>query len=95
LHDTIDIEGRPDSSQLVVRNLEDDMKAKRRRRANAHEFAVVEEARSILAVEIGAEPGQETGLGTSIAALFAGIGLPDGEEIQELRGYAPKPATFD
>ena len=69
------------------------MKARRRRRANAHEFVVVEEARNIVAVEIGAEPGQETGLGTSIAALFSGIGLR--EEIPELRGYAPKPATFD
>ncbi len=38
---------------------------------------------------------REAGLGTRIAALFAGIGLLDDEEIPELRGYAPKPATFD
>jgi hypothetical protein len=30
------------------------------------------------------------GLGTEIAALFKGIGLQEGEEIHELRGYSIK-----
>lgn len=54
-----------------------------------------EEARAILRAAVDTETVRKTRLGTSIAACFAGIGLRDDEEIPELRGYAPKPATFD
>ena len=82
-------------AQLVVRNLEDDVKAKLRRRAVAHGCSMEEEVRAILRAAVSAEPVRQPGLGTRIAALFTAIGLRDGEEIPELRGYAPKPATFD
>jgi len=34
------------------------------------------------------------GLGSEIAALFRGIGLKEGEEFPELRGFTIKPADF-
>ena len=82
-------------AQLVVRKLEDEVKAKLRRRAAAHGCSMEEEVRAILRAAVNAETVRKTGLGRCIAARFAGIGLRDGEEIPELRGYAPKPATFD
>jgi len=82
-------------AQLVVRNLEDDVKEKLRRRAAVHCCSMEEEVRAILRAAVNAESVRKTGLGTRIAARFAGIGLRDDEEIPELRGYAPKPATFD
>ena len=82
-------------AQLVVRNLEDEVKAKLRRRAAAHGCSMEEEVRAILRAAVNSETAKQAGLGTRIAARFAGIGLRDGEDIPELRGYAPKPATFD
>jgi len=82
-------------AQLVVRNLDDDVKAKLRRRAAAHGCSMEEEVRAILRAAVNAEAVRKTGLGTRIAARFASIGLRDEEAIPELRGYAPKPATFD
>jgi plasmid stability protein len=82
-------------AQIVVRNLEDDVKEKLRRRAAAHGCSMEEEVRAILRAAANAEPVRKAGLGTRIAARFAGIGLRDDEELPELRGYAPKPATFD
>jgi len=81
--------------QLVVRNLEEEVKAKLRRRAAAHGCGMEAEVRAILREAVNVEPARQAGLGTRIAAHFAGIGLRDGEEIPELRGYVPKPATFD
>jgi len=82
-------------AQIVVRNLEDEVKEKLRRRAAVHGCSMEEEVRAILRAAANAEPVRKTGLGTRIAARFASIGLREGEEIPELRGYAPKPATFD
>jgi len=82
-------------AQFVVRNRVDEMKAKLRRRAVAHGCSMEQEVRAILREAVNAESPRKTGLGTRITARFAGIGLRDDEEIPELRGYAPKPATFD
>ncbi len=82
-------------AQLIVRNLEDEVKAKLRRRAAAHGCSMEEEVRAILRAAVNTEAAKQAGLGTRIAARFAGIGLRDGEDIPELRGYVPKPATFD
>jgi plasmid stability protein len=82
-------------AQLVVRNLEDEVKAKLRRRAAAHGWSMEEEVRAILRDAVKEEARPKVGLGTRIAARFAGIGLRKGEEIPELRGYKIKPVTFD
>ena len=82
-------------AQLVVRNLEDEVKAKLRRRAAAHGTSMEEEVRAILRNAVRDPVRPTGGLGSEIAALFKGIGLRDGEEIPELRGYEAKPATFE
>jgi plasmid stability protein len=82
-------------AQLVVRHLEDEVKARLRRRAAAHGWSMEEEVRAILRDAVKEEARPKAGLGTRIAARFAGIGLRKGEEIPELRGYKIRPPTFD
>jgi plasmid stability protein len=53
------------------------------------------EVRAILRDAVKEEIRPRSGLGTRIAARFAGVGLREGEEILELRGYAIEPPTFD
>jgi plasmid stability protein len=80
-------------AQLVVRNLDDDVKEQLRRRAAAHGRSMEAEARAILRDAVKRPNRPAAGLGTEIAALFKGSGLK--HEIPELRGYQPKPAKFD
>ena len=81
-------------AQLVVRKIEAGVKEKLQRRAIRHGRSMEEEIRDILRNAVKDE-GRRTagGLGTEIAALFAGIGLET--DIAELRGHSIKPATFD
>ena len=51
--------------------------------------------RDILRNAVNEEGGKQPGLGTQIAKLFADIGLREGEEIPEQRGYPARPAEFD
>jgi len=81
-------------AQLVVRNLDDDVKAKLQRRARKHGHSTEEEVRSILRNAVAKEGEPGVGLGTRIAARFAGLGLKEGE-IEELRGQPVRPARFD
>lgn len=82
-------------AQLVVRNLEDDVKARLRVLAAKHGRSMEEEVRAILRDAVGAPAAQSGGLGTEIAARFKTIGLRGGEEIPELRGQFIKPWIFD
>ena len=80
-------------AQFVVRNIEDEVKEGLRRRALRHGRSMEEEIRDILRDAVKGEGRQPAaGLGTEIAALFAGIGLD--RDIPELRGHVVKPATF-
>lgn len=80
-------------AQLVVRNLEDSVKARLQRRARRNGRSMEEEVRDILR-NAAREPEKPSGgLGSEIAALFAGKGLTS--DIPELRGYTIKPPTFD
>ncbi len=79
-------------AQLVVRDLNDEVKAKLQLRARQHGHSLEEEVRNILrnaVADVSAPPG----LGSRIAACFAGIGLD--EDIPELRGQPARPADFD
>lgn len=80
-------------AQLVVRNLEQSVKARLQRQARRNGRSMEEEVRDILrnAVKEGDKP--EKGLGTRIASLFRGKGFDF--EIPELRGYPVKPISFD
>jgi plasmid stability protein len=80
-------------AQVIVRNLEDSVKRKLKRRATRHGHSMEEEIRDILRNAVKDEGRNRKGLGTEIAELFKGIGLE--EPIQELRGYPVKPAKFD
>jgi antitoxin FitA len=81
-------------AQLVVRNLEDDVKARLQDRAKRHKRSLEEEVRDILRDAAKAEERPSGGLGSQIAARFKDCGFKDGE-IVELRGYPAQPAKFD
>jgi plasmid stability protein len=80
-------------AQLVVRNLEDDVKKKLQLRARRHGHSTEEEVRDILRNAVRQERESQLGLGSRIAALFEGLGFD--EEIPEQRGQPAKPAEFD
>ncbi|MGH6944900.1 MAG: FitA-like ribbon-helix-helix domain-containing protein [Geminicoccaceae bacterium] len=79
-------------AQLVVRNLEDDVKARLQRRAHRHGRSTEEEVREILRDAVK-DDAQRTPLGSRLRARFGGIGLED--ELPELRGEVAQPATFE
>ncbi|MCX2929998.1 toxin-antitoxin system [Mycobacterium sp. CVI_P3] len=80
-------------AQILIRQLEDDTKAKLQRLARRHGRSAEEEAREILrnAVRNVDEPPER--LGSRIASRFEGWGLT--EEIPELRGQSVRPAQFN
>jgi plasmid stability protein len=82
-------------AQLVVRNLEQDVKARLQKRAKRHGRSMEEEVRDILRDAVKGEDRSSEGLGTRIANRFKGIGLKKDEEIQEWRGFAIRPAEFE
>ena len=80
-------------AQLVVRQLDDDVKEKLQRRARRHGRSTEEEVREILRNAVRDEDKTQTKLGSRIAARFRNIGLA--HEIPELRGYPANPAKLD
>lgn len=80
-------------AQLLVRNLEDDVKARLQRRARQHGRSTEEEVREILRNAIKDEGAPRTPLGSRLRARFAGMGLDD--DLPELRGEIAQPATFE
>lgn len=79
-------------AQLLVRHLEDDVKAKLQSRARRHGHSTEEEVREILRNAVR-EEGAQAPLGSRLAARFAGLGLT--QDVPELRGEPPRPADFD
>ena len=82
-------------AQLLVRNIEDDVKKRLKKRAERHGRSVEEEVRSILRDAVNQEGHGAEGFGTRFASYFKGIGLREGEEIHEWRGFPVRPADFD
>ena len=80
-------------AQLVVRNLEESVKARLKRRARRNGRSMEEEVRDILRNAANQKEKPKGGLGTEIAALFRGKGLDF--DIPELRGYPVEPISFD
>lgn len=74
-------------AQILVRDIEDDVKERLQRRAARHGRSMEAEVRDILRGVVVEDDGVGGGLGSEVAALFAGIGLRDGEAIAELRGH--------
>jgi plasmid stability protein len=85
------------TAQLVVRNLEEDVKKRLKKRAEKHGRSMEEEVRDILrdAVAPKKDAKPVEGFGTRFASHFKTSGLREGEEIREWRGFPSRPAEFD
>jgi plasmid stability protein len=79
--------------QLLVRQLDDNVKAKLQRRARRHGRSTEEEVREILSNAVRGEDGMRAPLGSRLAARFTRIGLD--EDIPELRGQPARRADFE
>ena len=79
-------------AQLVVRNLEERVKAGLQRRARRHGRSMEQEVREILR-NAAHDEEPVRGLGTAISSLFAEGGLAG--DIPELRSQRIQAATFD
>ena len=80
-------------AQLVVRNIENAVKARLQRRARRNGRSMEEEVRDILRNAAKDDVVPAGGLGTEISALFAKVGLES--DIPELRGHEIKPPSFE
>jgi plasmid stability protein len=78
-------------AQLLVRNLDDDLKLRLTRRARRHGRSTEEEVREILRSAVMAEQAVPP-LGSRFRARFAEIGLA--EDIPEMRGNPAHPADL-
>jgi plasmid stability protein len=80
-------------AQLVVRNLEEDVKARLRRRARRHGRSTEEEVREILRNAVKEDGAQKKPLGSRLRERFAALGLKD--DLPELRGEIAQAAKFE
>jgi plasmid stability protein len=80
-------------AQVIVRNLEDDVKARLKRRAERSGRSMEEEVRHILRDAVMVENRPPSRLGSRIATRFAKIGLT--ADLPELRGQLARSAEFD
>jgi antitoxin FitA len=81
-----------DMGQLVVRHLEDEVKARLKRRAARHGRSMEEEARDILRNALRGERTAPPLLGSRIAARFTNHGLS--EDLPELHGEQARSGRF-
>ncbi|MBI3938530.1 MAG: Arc family DNA-binding protein [Betaproteobacteria bacterium] len=79
-------------AQLIVRHLEDDVKARLKRRAERHGRSMEEEVRQILHNAAKEANLPVTKLGSRIAARFKKAGLT--ADLPELRGQLARSADF-
>lgn len=79
-------------AQLIVRNLEPDVKERLQRRARAHGRSTEDEVRAILRAAVATDAEPAAPLGSRIAKRFARIGLD--KPIPELRGSPARPAKL-
>jgi plasmid stability protein len=79
-------------AQFTVRNLEEDVKSRLKRRASRHGTSLENEVRQILRNALKDEGKPKAGLGSRISARFARTGLAG--DIPELHDQAAKPADF-
>ena len=79
-------------AQFIVRHLEEDVKARLKRRAVRHGRSMEEEARHILRNALRQANRPAPRLGSRIAARFAKIGLM--ADLPELHGQPARSADF-
>ena len=66
---------KPQMSKVLVRNIEDSVKARLKQRATLHGRSIEEEVRQILREAVADQGRTSIKLGSRIAARFAGAGL--------------------
>ena len=79
-------------AQFIVRDLEDDVKARLKRRAAHHGRSMEDEVRHILRNAVKEQNQPVSKLGSRIAARFAKAGLT--KDLLEIRGQLPRSAEF-
>lgn len=79
-------------AQLLVRNLEDDVKRRLKALAQQHGRSTEEEVREILRRAVMSDGETVAPLGQRLRLLFEGIGLED--DIPQLHGQAARPADI-
>ena len=79
-------------AQFVVRDLEEEVKARLKRRAKLHGRSMEEEIRHILRNAAKESSRPIAKIGSRIAARFANTGLET--DLPELHGQAARPAKF-
>ncbi|MDO9010536.1 MAG: plasmid stabilization protein [Gallionella sp.] len=71
-------------AQVIVRNIDEDIKENLKRMASQHGWSMEEEVRQILRRAVSSKVPTRTKLGSRIAARFEGVGLS--EPLPELHG---------
>jgi len=79
-------------AQFIVRDLEEEVKARLKRRAAQHGRSMEEEVRHISRNAVKEQDQRLPQLGSRIAARFAKVGLTT--DLPELRGQPPRTAEF-
>lgn len=82
-------------AQLIVRNIENDVKDRLVQRARRHGHSMEEEVRTILrgAVQEELKPEPDLGFGTRLANFFAEHNFD--LDIEEFKGHKARPAVFE
>jgi len=80
-------------AQFVVRNIENQVKARLQRRARKNGRSMEEEVRDILRSAVIEPEVPAGGLGTEISSLFAKAGLTS--DIPEIRGHQIQVPSFE
>lgn len=80
-------------AQILIRRLDDDVKAALQRRARRHGHSTEQEAREILRNAVRGGEHAHARLGSRIAARFTEVGLET--EIPEVRGQPAHPAQLE
>jgi plasmid stability protein len=82
-------------AQLLVRNVDDRLKASLQRRAKRNGRSMEAEVREILRDALRKDDVSKVGFGTATVALFSGNGVYLDEPIKEIRGLRMEVPTFD
>jgi antitoxin FitA len=80
-------------AQIIVRNLDEGVKRRLRERAERRGRSMEAEARDILSNAVAESDRPKVGLGTRIAARFAGLGLDEG--LEEMPDEPVRAADFN
>jgi len=82
-------------AQILVRNIEDQLKTRLQLRAKLHRRSMEEEVREILRSTLKEEVVPQVGFGTASVALFSGQGVFLDEPIEEIRGMRMQIPDFE